>query len=31
MTGDIYAHVTPKMQDSIAEKVGGALAACVKK
>ncbi|NLL58449.1 MAG: hypothetical protein GX244_08070 [Firmicutes bacterium] len=30
-TGDIYAHVTPKMQEAIAEKVGKALADCIKK
>jgi hypothetical protein len=29
-TGDIYAHVTPKMQEAIAEKVGKALADCIK-
>lgn len=31
ITGDTYAHVTEKMKDSIAEKVGGVLASCIKK
>lgn len=29
-TGDTYAHVTEKMKDSVAEKVGLALAVCLK-